>query len=67
MRCGYDERMEDVDVLAALRESMARLMEEAHHLCAVSDKLVDEGRRLRRDLGRMVERAKLAQAMRRAA
>jgi hypothetical protein len=59
--------MDDVDVLAALRETMAALIEEVHHLRAVSDKLRDESRRLRRDLRQMAERDTLADTMRRAA
>jgi hypothetical protein len=65
--CVYDGRMDDVDVLAALRETMAALIEEVHHLRAVSDKLRDESRRLRRDLRQMAERDTLADTMRRAA
>jgi len=46
---------------------MARLIEEAHHLRAVTEKLLEEGRRLRHDLRPMLERDALADTMRRAA
>jgi hypothetical protein len=65
--CAYDGRMGDVDDLAALRETMARLIEEAHQLRAVTDKLREEGRRLRHDLRHLMERDQVADTMRRAA
>jgi regulator of replication initiation timing len=59
--------MGDVDDLAALRETMARLIEEAHHLRAVTDKLLEEGRRLRHELRHLVERDRVAATIRPAA
>jgi len=52
----YDVRVDDAEILEALRETMARVIDESRQLRAKSEKLIDQSRRLRRELNHLAGR-----------
>ena len=63
----YDVRVGDAEILEALSETTARLIEESRQLRAASERLITHSQRLRRELRHLTEREKAATPLRRAA